>query len=757
MQEAMTVRDPATMEAVPADGESIGEIMFRGNIVMSGYLKNPTSTDEAFAGGWLHTGDLAVIEPDGYVRIKDRSKDVIISGGENISSIELEYVLHRHPAVDTAAVVAKPDPKWGEVPCAFIELRPNATVSEAEIRQFCRNQMAGYKVPGLVVLEPIPKNATGKAAESASARTHQDHGRGGGMTYAAPLEEMRFVLDRLAGLPQIAALPGFEDAQPDVVEAILTEAARFASEVLAPLNATGDRQGCRWEGGRVTTPDGFPLAYRQFVDAGWHAMPVSPAIGGQGMPALLSSAVAEMWKSANLAFSLCQMLTIGAVEALAHHASDELKARFLPKMVAGEWTGTMNLTEPQAGSDLSAVRTRAEPDGEHYRLFGSKIFITWGEHDVAENIIHLVLARLPDAPDGTRGISLFVAPKFLVAPDGSLGARNDLSCVSIEHKLGIHASPTAIMSYGDKEGAIAYLVGEPNHGLEYMFTMMNHARLNVGLEGVAVAEAAYQKAVAYARTRVQGKPIGGSERASIIHHPDVRRMLMDMKARTEAMRALAYVTAACMDRARHHPDPDERRRSQGRVEFLTPVVKGWSTETSINIASTGIQVHGGMGYVEETGAAQYLRDARITTIYEGTTGIQAIDLIGRKLIRDNGANAAALIGDIEAEVAAFAPTNDPDLSAIGAALKTGLKSFQEATDWLLANQRQKPARSRRRRGSLPQADGCGRRRVADGAGCTHCPGSDAGRRKRQRIPERQDRDVPLLCRACVAGGRGMAP
>ena len=513
------------------------------------------------------------------------------------------------------------------------------------------------------------------------------------MTYAAPLEEMRFVLDRLAGLPEIATLPGFEDAQPDVVEAILTEAARFAAEVLAPLNATGDRQGCRWEGGRVTTPDGFPLAYRQFVDAGWHAMPASPAIGGQGMPALLSSAVAEMWKSANLAFSLCQMLTIGAVEALAHHASDELKKRFLPKMVAGEWTGTMNLTEPQAGSDLSAVRTRAEPDGEHYRLFGSKIFITWGEHDVAENIIHLVLARLPDAPAGTRGISLFVAPKFLVAPDGSLGARNDLSCVSIEHKLGIHASPTAIMSYGDKEGAIAYLVGEPNRGLEYMFTMMNHARLNVGLEGVAVAEAAYQKAVAYARTRVQGKPIGGSERASIIHHPDVRRMLMDMKSRTEAMRALAYVTAACMDRARHHTDPDERRRNQGRVEFLTPVVKGWSTGTSIDIASTGIQVHGGMGYVEETGAAQYLRDARITTIYEGTTGIQAIDLIGRKLIRDNGANAAALISDIEAEVAALAPTNDPDLSAIGSALKTGLKSFQEATDWLLANHDRNPRES----------------------------------------------------------------
>ena len=510
------------------------------------------------------------------------------------------------------------------------------------------------------------------------------------MTYVAPLDEMRFVLDHLAGLPEIATLPGYEEAQPDVVEAILTEAGRFAGEVLAPLNATGDRQGCRWEDGRVTTPDGFPQAYRQFVDAGWHAMPASPDIGGQGMPAVLSSAVAEMWKSANLAFSLSQMLTIGAVEALAHHASDKLKARFLPKMVAGEWTGTMNLTEPQAGSDLSGVRTRAEPDGENYRLFGSKIFITWGEHDVAENIIHLVLARLPDAPVGTRGISLFVAPKFLVAADGSLGARNDLFCVSIEHKLGIHASPTAIMSYGDKEGAIAYLIGEPNRGLEYMFTMMNHARLNVGLEGVAVAEAAYQKAVAYARTRVQGKPIGGSERASIIHHPDVRRMLMDMKAHTEAMRALAYVTAACMDRARHHPDSGERRRNQGRVEFLTPVVKGWSTETSILVASTGIQVHGGMGYVEETGAAQYFRDARITTIYEGTTGIQALDLIGRKLVRDKGVNAVALIGDMKAEAAALASTNDPDLAAIGSALKTGLKSFQDATEWLLANHDRHP-------------------------------------------------------------------
>ena len=390
------------------------------------------------------------------------------------------------------------------------------------------------------------------------------------MTYAAPLDDMRFVLNRLACLPEIATLPGFEDADPELVEAILIEAGRFAGEVLAPLNSTGDRQGCRWFDGKVATPDGFPAAYQQFIEGGWHSMPASTDIGGQGMPALVSSAVAEMWKSANLAFSLCQMLTMGAVEALVNHASDTLKQRFLPKMVAGEWTGTMNLTEPQAGSDLSAVRTRAEPDGDHYRLSGSKIFITWGEHDVAENVIHLVLARLPDAPEGTRGISLFVAPKFLVNPDGSLGARNDLVCASIEHKLGIHGSPTAVMSYGDKEGAVAYLVGEPNRGLEYMFTMMNHARLNVGLEGVAVSEAAYQLAVAYARGRVQGKPIGGAEGDPIIYHPDVRRMLMDMRARTEAMRALAYCTAACMDRARHHPDPAVRAPNQGRVRTVDP-------------------------------------------------------------------------------------------------------------------------------------------------------------------------------------------
>jgi alkylation response protein AidB-like acyl-CoA dehydrogenase len=505
------------------------------------------------------------------------------------------------------------------------------------------------------------------------------------VTYTAPLDEMRFVLKHLAGLPEIATFPGFDEAEPELVEAILTEAARFAGEVLAPLNATGDRQGVHWTDGKVSTADGFQTAYRQFIEAGWHGMPASPEIGGQGMPAVVSSAVAEMWKSANLAFSLCQMLTIGAVAALAHHASDAIRQRYLPKMVAGEWTGTMNLTEPQAGSDLSTIRTRAEPDGEHYRLFGSKIFISWGEHDLAENIIHLVLARLPDAPPGTRGISLFVAPKFLVNPDGSLGVRNDLGCSSLEHKLGIHGSPTAVMSYGDKEGAIAYLVGQPNRGLEYMFTMMNHARLNVGLEGVALSEAAYQKAAGYARERVQGTPIGGTKPASIIHHPDVRRMLMDMRARTEAMRALAYCTLACLDRAEHHPDAAERARNQGRVELLTPVVKGWCTENAVMIASTGIRVHGGVGYIEETGAAQYLRDATITTIYEGTTGIHANDLIGRKLARDKGVNVGDLIRDIHAELDALASANDSGLVVIRSALATALAAFEEATGWVLAH------------------------------------------------------------------------
>jgi alkylation response protein AidB-like acyl-CoA dehydrogenase len=501
---------------------------------------------------------------------------------------------------------------------------------------------------------------------------------------------MLFAMNELAGLEEIAGLPGNEDVSPDLVEAILDEAGKFASEVLAPINASGDRQGNRWADGVVTTADGFREAYAAFCETGWNGMPASTEFGGQGLPVTVSTAVLEMWKSANLSFSLCQMLTLGAVEAIAHHGSDELKSTYLEKMVAGTWTGTMNLTEPQAGSDLAAVRTRAEPRGDgSYAISGTKIFITWGEHDMAENIIHLVLARLPDAPPGVKGISLFVAPKYLVNADGSLGARNDLVCASIEHKMGIHASATAVMAFGEKDGAIGYLVGEPHKGLGYMFTMMNHARLNVGLEGVAIAERAYQQARNYALERVQGRIIGDTtqlrsgEKKPILHHPDVRRMLMDMKARTEATRALAYYAAGCMDRAKGHPDEAVRRASQARVELLTPVVKGWCTETAQGVTWNGIQVHGGMGFIEETGACQHMRDARITTIYEGTTAIQANDLIGRKMAREGGQTMKGLLDEIGATRQRLLAQADPELQHIGAALGRGMSALAEATHWLL--------------------------------------------------------------------------
>ncbi len=452
-------------------------------------------------------------------------------------------------------------------------------------------------------------------------------------TYIAPVKDMLFNMNELAGLEEITGLPGNEEVSIDLVEAILDEAGKFATEVVDPLNAVGDKQGNKWNNGVVTTADGFKEAYATFCETGWNGMPASTEFGGQGLPVTVSTAVLEMWKSASISFSLCQMLTLGAVEAIAHHGSDELKATFLPNMVSGKWTGTMNLTEPQAGSDLAAIRSKAEPRGDGtYAITGTKIFITWGEHDMAENIIHLVLARLPDAPPGVKGISLFIAPKFLVNADGSLGERNDLICASIEHKMGIHGSATAVMSFGDKGGAIGYLVGEPNRGLEYMFTMMNHARLNVGLEGVGVSERSYQHALAYARDRIQGRIVGdkSGEKKPILHHPDVRRMLMDMKSRTEAGRALAYYVAGCMDRAHSHPDADVRAANQRRLELLTPVVKGWCTENAQGITWNGVQVHGGMGFIEETGAAQYMRDARIITIYEGTTAIQANDLIGTR-------------------------------------------------------------------------------------------------------------------------------
>ena len=507
-------------------------------------------------------------------------------------------------------------------------------------------------------------------------------------TYVAPVKDMLFDMKELAGLDEIATLPGNEEVSQDLVEAILDEAAKFASEVVDPLNRVGDKQGNKWDNGVVTTADGFKEAYATFCETGWNGMPASTEFGGQGLPVTVSTAVLEMWKSASISFSLCQMLTLGAVEAIAHHASDELKATYLPNMVSGKWTGTMNLTEPQAGSDLAAIRSKADPRGDgSYAITGTKIFITWGEHDMAENIIHLVLARLPDAPPGVKGISLFIAPKFLVNADGSLGERNDLICSSIEHKLGIHGSATAVMSFGDKGGAIGYLVGEANRGLEYMFTMMNHARLNVGLEGVGVSERSYQHALAYARERIQGKIVGdkSGEKKPILHHPDVRRMLMDMKSRTEAGRALAYYVAGCMDRAHSHPDAAVRAANQRRLELLTPVVKGWCTENAQGITWNGVQVHGGMGFIEETGAAQYMRDARIITIYEGTTAIQANDLIGRKTAKEGGKSMQQLLADIAETGAALRASGNDQLKTIAEALGDGIAALDEATQWLLAN------------------------------------------------------------------------
>ncbi len=502
--------------------------------------------------------------------------------------------------------------------------------------------------------------------------------------YVAPLKDMRFVMQNLAGLDQVVALPGCEEASPDVVDAILDEAARFAGEVLSPLNRIGDRDGARWKDRAVTTTPGFKEAYRQFVDNGWNGLGCDPEFGGQGLPRLLSTAVSEMWKAANHAFSLCPMLTQGAIEALMIAGTDEQKAAYLPNLVSGEWTGTMNLTEPSAGSDLAAVRSRAEPVGDgSYRIFGQKIFITYGEHDMTDNIVHLVLARTPNAPEGVKGISLFVVPKFLLKADGTPGERNDVYCVSIEHKLGIHGSPTAVLAFGDHGGAIGTLVGEENRGLEYMFIMMNAARFNVGLEGLGDAERAYQRAVVYAKERVQGTEVGvrGGPKVPIIRHPDVRRMLMSMRARIEAMRALAYVTAAAQDNAHHNPDETARRSAQAFAELMIPVVKGWSTESAVDIASLGVQVHGGMGFIEETGAAQHLRDARITTIYEGTTAIQANDLIGRKIAREQGATIKVVIADMRAACAQL----DGDLAAVGARQNAAVDALERAVSWIVAH------------------------------------------------------------------------
>jgi alkylation response protein AidB-like acyl-CoA dehydrogenase len=506
--------------------------------------------------------------------------------------------------------------------------------------------------------------------------------------YIAPIRDMQFVLKELAGLEQVAQLPGCEEATPDLVDAVLEEAAKFAEGVLSPLNIPGDREGAKWHDKAVTMPKGFKEAYQLFADSGWTALQCEPEWGGQGLPKLVGAAVTEMWKSANHAFSLCPLLTTGAIEALALAGSDEVKTTYLEKMVSGVWTGTMNLTEPSAGSDLAAVRTRAEPQADgSFKIFGQKIFITYGDHDMAENLVHLVLARTPTAPEGVKGISLFVVPKFMVNADGSLGARNDAYCVSIEHKLGIHASPTAIMAFGDHGGAVGHLVGQENRGLEYMFVMMNAARFGVGLEGVAVCERAYQRARDYARDRIQCTDIGvrGGPKVAIIAHPDVRRMLMSMKSQAEATRALAYVVAAAHDAAIHHPDAETRKQNQAFVDLMIPVVKGWSTEVGTEVASTGVQVHGGMGFIEETGAAQHLRDSRISTIYEGTTGIQANDLIGRKMAREGGATLKVVIGMMRALDADLAKQGGEHFVAIRSRFNTGVDALAKAGDWIVAN------------------------------------------------------------------------
>jgi 3-(methylthio)propanoyl-CoA dehydrogenase len=492
--------------------------------------------------------------------------------------------------------------------------------------------------------------------------------------YAPPVSDMRFVLEEVAGLASIASLPGYEVATPDTVAAVLDQAADLARDVLAPLNDSGDREGARLENGVVRAPAGFRDAYQTFVAGGWGGLPCLEEYGGQGLPLAVAAAVSEMWSAANLGFALCPMLTMGAVEALEHHGTEELKTLYLPRLVSGEWTGTMNLTEPQAGSDVGALKTRAVKHGDHYRITGQKIFITYGDHDLAENIIHLVLARTPDSPPGTHGISLFLVPKFLPDADGAPGRRNDVRCVSLEHKLGIHASPTAVLAFGDEEGAIGFLVGEEHRGMACMFTMMNNARLNVGLQGVAISERAYQQALEYARTRTQGVPVGRAGAAPIVWHPDVRRMLLLMRARTEAARALAYLTAASLDRVRRSPDAGDRKRMRARAELLVPMVKAWSTDLGVENASLAVQVHGGMGFIEETGVAQHYRDARIAPIYEGTNGIQALDLLGRKLVRDQGAAAYALITEMR-DLPAGPPTLLNAIDAVETATTHLLKTW----------------------------------------------------------------------------------
>lgn len=507
------------------------------------------------------------------------------------------------------------------------------------------------------------------------------------MSYQAPVKEMRFVLEHIAGLGEISALPAYAHATPDMVEAILAEAARVARDVWAPTNKNGDRQTARLDGDKVKTPDGFKDAYKQFAEGGWNAFVCPPAHGGQGLPWSLGMAVNEMWQSANLALSLCPLLTSAAIEAIEKHGTPAQKETYLPKLISGEWTGTMNLTEPQAGTDLAAIRTTAKKTGDHYVMKGQKIYITFGEHDFTDNIIHLVLARIDGLPEGNDGLGLFIVPKFLLNADGSIGARNDVKAVSLEHKLGIHGSPTCVMQYGEKEGAIAYLVGEEGKGLRNMFTMMNNARISVGLQGVALSERAYQHALAYARDRVQCARMGdkSGKRVAIIEHADVRRMLLTMKANTEASRALAYYAGGQLDRMRHAETPEARAAAELRADLMTPLVKAWSTDLALETTSAGVQIHGGMGFIEETGAAQYYRDARILPIYEGTNGIQANDLVFRKLLRDGGAEAKKFMDEIAAFLPTLAEKPSDDLDALRGGLGRALEELRKTTDWMLAN------------------------------------------------------------------------
>ena len=505
------------------------------------------------------------------------------------------------------------------------------------------------------------------------------------MNYTAPLTDMRFLLEQVTGLDTISQLPGCEDATADTVAAVLEEAGRFAAGVLAPLNSVGDRAGSSLEDGKVVTPQGWKEAYQQFAEGGWVGLGLSPDYGGQGLPKCVATPVWEMWFSANTAFTMLPQLNTGESEAILLAASDELKSTYLEKLVTGEWGGTMNLTEPQAGSDLAAIRTRAEPQADgSYRLSGQKIFISYGDHEITPNIVHLVLARLPDAPPGVKGISMFLVPKYLVNADGSLGAKNDVRCVGLEHKLGIRASPTCAMSFGDNGGATGWIVGEPNRGLEYMFIMMNEARFGVGVQGIGIGERAYQQALAFAKERVQGRDaVTGAVGIPIINHPDVKRMLLTMRARIMAARALAYTAAGWFDIARHSPDKAAADKAKRYVDLLMPVVKGWSTELCQQVCYDAIQVHGGMGFVEETGIAQHYRDARIITIYEGTTGIQANDLVGRKVLRENGATLRELILEMRGVVADLAAV--PDLLSLAGRLEEDIAALERALDWILAN------------------------------------------------------------------------